>query len=210
VTAALRALERLAATPPDSDLAAWAARIATPDGVVPLPGTGLRAATYPGLLWAGERCARAGLGADAVLTLVGLVTGAEHGRTATDLSAAVRAGLAVHAEVEQRIAGVARPAALPTGDVAAAATCAAVLAGVAPADRPAVLDIAGSLMAVPPPDGPDGPWEGHAPAAGWLAVHTFTSGLVGMPDGLGHTLDVVTGPAAGDDVAVRALLERLR
>jgi hypothetical protein len=215
VTVALRALERLAATPPEGDLSAWAVRIATPDGAVPLPGTGLRAATYPGLLWAGERCARAGLGADAMLTLVGLAAGAEHGRSAADLRRAVHAGLAVHAEIEQRVAEVSRPAALPTGGVVPAAMCAAVLADVPPADLPAVLDLAGSLMAVAPPDGPPGPWAGHAAAAGWLAVRTFTSGLVGMPDGLGHTLATVTGPAAGDDpppgeVPVRALLERLR
>ncbi|GAA5133455.1 hypothetical protein [Pseudonocardia adelaidensis] len=215
MTAALRALERLAATVPDADLGAWAHRIATPDGAVPLPGTGLRAATYPGLLRAGERCARAGLGADVVLTLVGLVAGAEHGRSAADLSRAVRAGLAVHAEIEQRIAEVTRPAGLPTGGVAPAAMCAAVLAGIPPADRPALLDLAGSLMAITPPDGPAGPWAGHAAAAGWLAVHTFTSGLAGMPDGLGHTLAAVTGASAVDDpppgeVPVRALLERLR
>jgi hypothetical protein len=214
VTDALRALERLAATPPDADLGAWAARIAIPDGAVPLPGTGLRAATYPGLLWAGERCARAGLGADAVVTLVGLVAGAVHGRGAADLSRAVQAGLAVHAEIEQRVAAVARPAALPTAGVAPAAVCAAVLAGLPLADLPAVLDVAGSLMAVSPPQGPAGPWAGHAPSAGWLAVHTFTSGLVGMPDGLSHTLTVVTGRSAEDDppgdVPVRTLLERLR
>jgi hypothetical protein len=215
LTGALRALDRLAATPPDGDTVAWAVRIATTDGAVPLPGTGLRAATYPGLLWAGERCARTGLGADGVLALVGLVAGAEHGRSAADLSRAVHAGLAVAAEVGQRVAEVARPAALPTGGVVPAATCAAVLAGVSLSDLPAVLDLAGSLMAVTPPDGPPGPWAGHAAAAGWLAVRTWTSGLVGMPDGLAHTLAAVTGPATGDDpppgeVPVRALLDRLR
>jgi hypothetical protein len=211
LTGALRALDRLAATPPDDDLGAWAVRIAAPDGALPLPGTGLRAAPYPGLLWAGERCARAGLGGDVVLTLVGLAAGAEHGRCAADLSRAVHAGLAVAAEIEDRISQVARPAALPTGGVVPAATCAAVLAGVAPADLPAVLDLAGSLMAVTPPDGPPGPWAGHAGAAGWLAVRTWTSGLVGMPDGLGHTLAAVTGddPPPGE-VPVRALLDRLR
>ncbi|MHA6616122.1 hypothetical protein [Pseudonocardia sp. DLS-67] len=186
MTAALEALERLAATPPDADLGAWAARIATPDGAVSLPGTGLRAATYPGLLWAGERCARAGLGQDVMTTLVGLVVAAEHGRGAADLSDAVRTGLAAGEAV--------RPAALPTVGVVPAAVCAAVLAGVPPADLPAVVDLAGSLLAVTAPDGPPGPWAGHAAAAGWLAVHTFTSGLVGMPDGLDHTLDVLEGP----------------
>jgi len=211
VTGALRALDRVAATPPSGDLDAWAGRIATPDGAVPLLGTGLRAAPYPGLLWAGERCAWAGLGGDAVLALVGLAVGAEHGRSAADLSRAVHAGLAVAAEVGQRVAEVARPVALPTGGVVPAATCAAVLAGVALADLPAVLDLAGSLMAVTPPDGPPGPWAGHAAAAGWLAVRTWTSGLVGMPDGLGHTLAAVTGddPPPGE-VPVRALLDRLR
>jgi hypothetical protein len=186
VTDALGALERLAVSPPEADLAAWAARIATADGAVTLFGTGLHAAPYPGLLWAGERCARAGLGVEVMTTLVGLVVGAEHGRSPADVSRAVHAGLAVAGEV-------ARPGSLATVGVVPAAVCAAVLAGVPDSDLPAVLDLAGSLMAVAPPDGPAGPWAGHAAAAGWLAVHTFTSGLVGMPDGLGHTLDVLEG-----------------
>jgi hypothetical protein len=211
VSGPLRALERLAATSPDADLSAWAARIATPDGAVPLPGTGQRAAPYPALLWGGERCARAGLGVDAMLTLVGLASGAERGRTAADLSRAVHAAIAVAGEFDRRVAEVARPVALPTGGVVPAAVCAAVLAGVPPAVLPAMLDLAGSLMTVAPPAGPPGPWAGHAAAAGWLAVHSWTSGLVGMPDGLGHTLAAVTGPSAGPgDVPVRALLDRLR
>ncbi len=218
VTGALRALERLADTAPEDDLRAWAVRIGTADGAVPLPGTGLRAAPYPGLLWAGERCARAGLGEEAVLTLVGLTVGAERDRTAADLSRAVHGGLAVAAEVEHRVAEVARPAALPTGGVVPAATCAAVLTGVPLADLPAVLDLAGSLMAVTPPDGAPGPWGGHAGAAGWLAVRSWTSGLVGMPDGLAHTVAAVTGSSTVDssfdgppgDVPVRALWDRLR
>ncbi|OLT08856.1 hypothetical protein BJF90_12070 [Pseudonocardia sp. CNS-004] len=185
---------------------------------MPLPGTGLRAAPYPGLLWAGERCARAGLGTDAMLALVGLVAGAEHGRSAADLGRAVRAALAVAAHLEHRVAEVARPVGLPTGGVVPAATCAAVLTGVPLADLPAVLDLAGSLMAVAAPAGPPGPWAGHEPAAGWLAVRSWTSGLAGMPDGLTRTLAAVTGPVTGPvtgdglpaDVPVRALLDRLR
>lgn len=183
MTAALRALERLAATPPEADLSAWAARIATADGAVALLGTDLRAAPYPGLLWSGERCARAGLGAEVMTTLVGLVVGAEHGRSPADVGRAVRTGLAVAGEV-------ARPGSPASVGVVPAAVCAAVLAGVPDSDLPAVLDLAGSLLAVTPPDGP---WAGHSAAAGWLAAHTFTTGLVGMPDGLGHTLDVLDG-----------------
>ena len=213
VAGALRALDRLAATAADDDLRAWAARIAVPDGALPLPGTGLRAAPYPGLLWSGERCARAGLDGDAQLVLVGLVVGAEHGRSAADLSRAVHAGLAVAAALGERTAA-SRPVALPTTAVVPAAACAAVLAGVAHDDLRAVLDLAGSLMAIAAPDAGPVPWAGHACAAGWLALRAWAGGLAGMPDGLAHTLTTVAGPVRDDgpagEVPVAALLERLR
>ncbi len=44
-----------AAAEPDADLAAWAARVGTPDGDFPLLGAGTRAETYVALLWNGER-----------------------------------------------------------------------------------------------------------------------------------------------------------
>jgi hypothetical protein len=215
---ALRALDRLAGSPAEADLGAWATRIHDADGAVPLPGTGLRAAAHPGLLWAGERCSRAGLGAPAQLALVGLVVGAEHARSAADLSRALQAGLAVADALDERIAAAARPAALPTAGVVPAAACAAVLAGVPLSDLAAVLDVAGSLMAVMPPDATAGAWPGHSCAAGLLAVRAWSSGLTGMPDGLGHTVATVTGPGGADElrglppdeVPVGALLERLR
>jgi hypothetical protein len=218
LTSALRALDRLVTIPVDEDLRAWAVRIGTPDAAVPLPGTGLRAAPYPGLLWSGERSVRAGLGADVRLTLVGLAVGAENVRTAADLSRAVHAGLAVADALDRSTATVAHPSALATTGVVAAAVCAAVLAGVPRADLGAVIDIAGSLMAVTPPDGRAGPWPGHSGAAGWLAVRTWSSGLTGMSDGIAHTLATVAGPGAAQDpladrphaVDVGALLERLR
>lgn len=216
VGAALRALDRIAASPVDDDLQRWAGRIGAPEGLVPLFGTGLRAPAYPGLLWAGERCARTGSGREVSIALVGLAVGAEHSRGAADLSRAVRAGLAVAHALEDRFAAVRDPAGVPTRDVVATATCAAVLADVPPGDLAAVLDLAGSLMAITPPVAESaGAWSGHSAAAGWLAVRTWSSGLVGMPDGLDHTLTTVATPddppgEPPQDVAVSALLERLR
>lgn len=214
---ALRALDRLAPSPAEADMRGWAARIGTPDGAVPLPGTGLRAAPYPGLLWAGERCDRAGLGGDVHLALVGLAVGVEAGRTAADVSRAVHAGRAVADVLDQLLARTAHPTALATAGVVPAAVCAAVLAGVPLADLGAVIDVAGSLMAVRVPEAAHA-WPGHSCAAGWLAVRAWSSGFTGMPDGLGHTLSVVTGPGDGEDllghppdeVGAGTLLERLR
>ncbi|MEV4622536.1 hypothetical protein AB0J74_27975 [Asanoa sp. NPDC049573] len=186
---------------PDADLAAWAARIGTADGAFPLIGTGTRAETYPALLWNGARCARAGLGPAAGLTLIGLAVGAEHGRSAADLARAVAAGL--DSEVPTS-------APLHTGVIAATVT-AARLAGVPDADLPALLDLAASLMVIGPPSTE----PGHAPAAGWLALRARSAGIVGMHGGLAHTLAVVAGdPAPLDrapaDVAVGEILGTLR
>lgn len=86
-------LAGLAALPaPDGSLAAWAARVGTPDGEFPLIGTGTRAETYVALQWNGERCAS--LGPAVGPTLVGLAVGAARRRSAAELSAAVDAGLA--------------------------------------------------------------------------------------------------------------------
>lgn len=91
-------LAGLAALPaPDGSLAAWAARVGTPDGEFPLIGTGTRAETYVALQWNGERCAS--LGPAVGPTLVGLAVGAARRRSAAELSAAVDAGLAAAAEV---------------------------------------------------------------------------------------------------------------
>jgi hypothetical protein len=186
---------------PDADLAAWAERIGTPDGAFPLIGADARAETYAALLWNGERCARAGLGAAAGLTLVGIAVGAEHGRSAAELSEAVEAGLA---------AGVPTAAPVSTGVIAATVT-AARLAGVPDADLPALLDLAASLMVIGPPEAA----SGHAPAAGWLALRARSAGIVGMAGGLAHTLAVVAGdPAPLDrspsDVDIQEILGTLR
>lgn len=91
-------LAGLAALPaPDGSLAAWAARVGTPDGEFPPIGTGTRAETYVALQWNGERCAS--LGPAVGPTLVGLAVGAARRRSAAELSAAVDAGLAAAAEV---------------------------------------------------------------------------------------------------------------
>lgn len=188
-------LAALAALPkPDADLAAWAARVGTPDGDFPLIGAGTRAETYVALLWNGERCARAGLGPESALTLVGLAVGAEHGRSAEELSAAVAAGLA-----EQSTP----PGPLSTG-VLAATVCAARLAGVPDDEVPALLDLAASLMVI----GPPGVAPGHDPAAAWLALRARDAGIVGMPGGLAHTVSLLPDrPPSDVDVVdlVRAL-----
>ncbi|MET8233638.1 hypothetical protein ABZS77_23500 [Micromonospora sp. NPDC005298] len=181
-----------ALSPPEGSLAAWAARIGTPDGDFPLIGAGTRAETYVALQWNGERCAS--LGPAVGPTLVGLAVGAARRRSVAQLSAAVDAGLAAAAEVSTSTAPVS------TG-VLAATVCAARLAEVPENDLPALLDLAASLMVI----GPPGVAPGHDPAAAWLSVRAWEAGITGMPGGLAHTLSVVsTGlpdrPAADLDV----------
>lgn len=215
---ALRRIEGLAGSGPDGDLAAWAARVAVPEGDLPLLGAGVRAAAYVALLWNGDRCRRAQVGRGAALTLVGLAVGAEHGRDAASLVRAVRPGLAVADALDQWLYAAETPLALPTTDVVAAATCAALLAGTPRDDLPKLLDMSGSLMVITPPCGEgvsadiEGAWAGHALAAGWLATRAWTSGLVGFNGGLAYTLSVVTGrstaPTDPSAPQVRALLDQ--
>lgn len=194
VGAALAAFDALPA--PDADLAAWAARVGTPDGDFPLIGAGTRAETYVALLWNGERCARTGLGPQSTLMLVGLAVGAEHGRSAAELSAAVTAGVAaLHTP----------PGPLSTG-VLAATVCAARLAGVPDAELPALLDLAASLMVI----GPPGVAPGHDPAAAWLALRAREAGIVGMPGGLAHTMSLLPSDRPASEVAVAELVRALR
>ncbi|SNT55058.1 hypothetical protein SAMN05421812_109165 [Asanoa hainanensis] len=186
-------LAAFAALPaPDGDLSAWAARVGTPDGDFPLIGTGTRAETYTALLWNGERCARAGLGQESALTLVGLAVGAAHGRTAVELSDAVAAGAAYPA-----------PRATVSTGVLAATVCAARLARVPEDELPALLDLAASLMVI----GPPGVAPGHDPAAAWLALRARDAGIVGMSGALAHTVSLLSDDPSDVDVAelVRAL-----
>ncbi|WP_433616539.1 hypothetical protein ACQP2P_15045 [Dactylosporangium sp. CA-139114] len=191
-------LTELSALPaPEPDLAAWATRTGTPDGAFPLLGASTRAETYVALLWNGERCRRAGLGLDAGLTLVGLAVGAEHGRSAAELSDALADVLAARASV----AAPPSPVAGLSTDVLAAAALAARLAGVPAAQEPALLDLAASLMVITPPGPSAEPVAGHALAAGWLALRARQAGIAGMAGGLAHTLAVVSGTPAPFDRA---------
>jgi hypothetical protein len=185
---------------PEGSLAAWAARAGTPDGEFPLIGTGLRAETYVALQWNGERCAA--LGPAVGPTLAGLAVGAARHRAAADLSAAVDAGLAAAAEMSV-------PAAPLSTGVLAATVCAAQLAGVPENERPALLDLAASLMVI----GPPGVAPGHDPAAAWLALQAWDAGITGMPGGLAHTLTVVSEglpDRTRSDADVADLVEALR
>lgn len=190
VDEASQRLENLRDAPPPDDLRRWADAVATGAGVVELFGTGRRAATFPGLLWCGARIARAGLGPVEGLVLVARVSAPR--ATGTQLERAVAAGVAVG----ERLDVPPGAGGLTTGVVAAAA-CAAVAAGADPQRLDGLLDIAASLMVVSPPaaggDVEHGLWAGHCLAAGWLATRAASAGLVGMPDGLGHTVATVTG-----------------
>ena len=185
---------------PEGSLAAWAARIGTPDGEFPLIGTGTRAETCVALQWNGERCAS--LGPAVGPTLVGLAVGAARRRSAAELSAAVDAGLVAAAEVSV-------PAAPVSTGVLAATVCAARLAGVPDNEVRALLDLAASLMVI----GPPGVAPGHDPAAAWLALRAWDAGITGMPGGLAHTLSVVSDGLPDhvpSDVDVADLVEALR
>ncbi|SCE66583.1 hypothetical protein GA0070607_0136 [Micromonospora coriariae] len=188
-----------ALSPPEGSLAAWAARVGTPDGEFPLIGAGTRAETYVALQWNGERCAS--LGPAVGPTLVGLAVGAARRRSAAQLSAAVDAGLAAAAEVSTPTVPVS------TG-VLAATVCAARLAEVPEKELPALLDLAASLMVI----GPPGVAPGHDPAAAWLAMRAWDAGITGMPGGLAHTLSVVAAglpERAAADLDVVDLVEAL-
>ncbi|MBQ0906058.1 hypothetical protein [Micromonospora sp. U21] len=188
-----------ALSPPEGSLAAWAARVGTPDGEFPLIGAGTRAETYVALQWNGERCAS--LGPAVGPTLVGLAVGAGRRRSAAQLSAAVDAGLAA--------AEVSTPTVPVSTGVLAATVCAAQLAEVPENELPALLDLAASLMVI----GPPGVAPGHDPAAAWLAMRAWDAGITGMPGGLAHTLSVVSNglpDRAAADLDVVDLVEALR
>lgn len=226
---ALRQLADLADTGLDDDQRAWAARLAVPDGRFPLTGASAWAATYPALLWNGDRCARAGLPPAALLTLAALAT-AGPDQDAAALGPAVAAGLAVAGELE-RPSRAGSAVARATTDAVASAACAALAAGTAREPLRALLDLAGSLMVLAPasvgeePVYVRGAWRGHAAAAGWLAVQAAGAGIVGFDGGLAHTLSVVAGfpqdrggpvPAVTAlqsrpprDVSIRAVIEAL-
>lgn len=185
---------------PEGSLAAWAARVGTPEGEFPLIGTGTRAETYVALQWNGERCAS--LGPAVGPTLVGLAVGTNRRRSAAQLSAAVDAGLAAVTEVPVP------PALLSTG-VLAATVCAAQMAGIPENELAALLDLAASLMVI----GPPGVAPGHDPAAAWLALQAWDAGITGMPGGLAHTLSVVSDGLPDHtppDLDVVDLVEALR
>ncbi len=188
---ALARLGRLRDADLPEDLRGWGRRIAARDGALPLLGLGVRAATFPGLLWNGARLHRAHLGAVEGLTLVGLAS-APPDADAADLLRGVVAGLAVN----EALAG-ARGAGVPSTGVVGAAACAAVCSGMRAEDLPELLDLAGTLMVVAPATD-DGPVEralrtGHELAAGWLAGRLTGTGILGMPDGLRDTVSTVTG-----------------
>jgi len=74
-----------------------------------------------------------------------------------------------------------------------------VVAGAASDGLAEILDLAGTVMVVGP-GRDDGPFErslraGHTLAAGWLAVRSAETGIIGMPGGLLHTVSAVTGHA---------------
>jgi hypothetical protein len=176
----------------------WARRISASGGSVPLLGANGRSAAYPGLLWNGDRCLRAGMGPSAVLTLVGLVIGQDDDADAARLVQGVRAGMAIRDSRLWAGRPVIAPTASATTDVISTAACAAVSAGMGLCDVTKVLDLAGSLMIIKPtsPVGSaemSGPWAGHALAAGWLAVQLHRAGVSGMGGGLEHTLTCVVG-----------------
>lgn len=181
-------------TPLPEDLGSWSRAIGSPSGDVSLLGTGLRAATYPGLLWNGARLHRAGAPPVDGLVVVAMAAGGEQAG-ADDLGRGVGAGLRVGSAVAA--VGGYDGTARPTTGVVAAAACAAVVMGTDPDDLGAVLDLAGSLMVVTAPVGADhvqrGLWAGHCLAAGWLASQVRTAGLVTMRGALAHTVGVVTG-----------------
>lgn len=199
----------LRSVPVPADLAAWAADLRDDHGVVPLLGTAGSADPYPALLWNGARSARAGLGSDERLLLVALVAGGAQLR-AGQLSRAVAAGATV-AEVlsgstPDAVAatgvGTAVPPGRVTGEVIAAAVCAALAGEAAPERLTEILDLAATLMLARPPatDGvvERGLWAGHAAAAGWLAPILLDSGIRSVEDAVGHVLDTV-GPPARDE-----------
>ena len=197
----LRDLERLNTMPLDADLAAWARRIAITGSAEPLLGTGLSAAPYPALLWNGERASRARSGPSAVLTLVGLAVGRGDGAASARLGQGVTAGLAIRDTSTWPGERAVAPTAASTTDVICAAACAAVTAGMELEDVANVLDIAGSLMIIKPASSVgsaemSGLWNGHALAAGWLAVQLHRADVSGMSGGLEHTLTTVAGAQA--------------
>lgn len=174
------------------DLRRWGETLACVNAPVPLLGLGVRAATYPALLWNGARLERAGGRDVEALTMVGVVSG-PNDMAAEHLLRAVRAGFAV----AQGLSHPDVPIAVPTAAAVAAAACAAIAADSARDDVAEILDLAGTLMVVGPPRG-DALLErslraGHALAAGWLAVRLMKTGIVGVPDGLSQTISTVSG-----------------
>lgn len=182
-----------------ADLRAWAQRIGTPSGRLPLLGTGLRAAAYPALLWNGARLHRAGAPEDDGLVLVALAA-APPEADAADVERAVAVGRAVAAGLPGVI-GAGPVTGLPTAGVVAAAACAAAARGTDPSGLQPLLDVAAALMVVRPPAGGTpreaGLWAGHGLAAGWLAPLVVGAGLTGMAGALEHTVAAVTGRPGG-------------
>lgn len=177
------------------DLRRWGEALACANAPVPLLGLGVRAATYPALLWNGARLERAGGGEVEALTMVGVVSG-PNDMAAEHLLSAVRAGFAV-AEGLSHVRRPDLPIAVPSAAAVAAAACAAIAADSARDDVAEILDLAGTLMVVGPPRG-DALLErslraGHGLAAGWLAVRLMKTGIVGVPDGLSQTISTVSG-----------------
>lgn len=209
----LTRLGQLRAAPVPADLAAWAIELAGPGGLggssVPMLGTKLAAAPYPGLLWTGARAARAGLGIAERLVLVALVSGGPRLDSAV-LCRAVAAGLATTAGLATAAddAGADDPGADRTGvdppvaELSAEGVAAAVTAGVAmsldAAALDAVIDLAGSLLLVAAPGPPDplvaGIRSGHAMAVGWLAPALLGTGIRAPADALEATVATIGRP----------------
>lgn len=209
----LTRLGELRAAPVPADLAAWAIELADagePVGPsVPMLGTKLAAAPYPGLLWTGARAARAGLGISERLVLVALVSGGPRLDSAA-LSRAVAAGLATVAGLAAAAddpgaedrgaerAGVDPPVAELSAEGVAAAVTAGLAVGLDATGLDAVIDLAGSLLLVAAPGPPDplvaGIRAGHAMAVGWLASVLLGAGIRAPADALAATLETIGRP----------------
>lgn len=169
-------LADLAAIEPDHDLRNAAAR--QDPGSTPLVGTAHTAATYPALLWNGERFERVGTAWPVRLAFLIRTVGEVPDRfaAAVDLGVALRS-MWPPAPVSHPVAGL-------TADTVAAAACAAVAAGLDGADLECVAELAAGLMLITPADPrPElaGLYAGHALAVGWLALQLHRCGVLAAP-----------------------------